>query len=266
MNQYLTFLTDAEEPDTEPPETSTPEDTTPESTMRAWVNTVSGSLNLRKKAKQGADLIRTIPQYAEVAVLDKGSTWCKVTYQGSTGYVMTQFLSFNKVNNEIEEETTPGTAVYAWVDTENGKSLNLRNKPNGDRIGSIPNGERVTVLEKGSTWYKIVYGGQTGYVKKEFLSDQSQAAPDVNPPVEKPDHNPALDSTLEVLETPVPAKITADGGLHLRVECDANAKSLVLMPQGDYVLVLEQGDTWCYVGYEGENGYCMTSYLKMDPA
>ncbi len=62
--------------------------------MTAIAVTPTGALNLRAEAYYGATILTRIPQYATVRVLQKGASWCKVTYGNFTGYVMTQYLKF----------------------------------------------------------------------------------------------------------------------------------------------------------------------------
>ena len=53
-----------------------------------------------------------------------------------------------------------------------GSRLNMRSSPSitSPIIRKIPNGSSVTVLERQGNWYKIVYGGQRGYVAKRYLA------------------------------------------------------------------------------------------------
>lgn len=63
---------------------------------------------------------------------------------------------------------TPGTIVNA------GNGLNVRSGPGSsyDKIASIKNGNKVTILEDtGSGWYKVdIGGGVTGYVSSDYVS------------------------------------------------------------------------------------------------
>ena len=67
--------------------------TTPPYTQKAIVNTVSGGLNMRKSPSSGSRRITVIPQFAEVQVIQTGTKWCYVSYNGRSGYVMTKFLN-----------------------------------------------------------------------------------------------------------------------------------------------------------------------------
>ena len=61
----------------------------------AQVSTAKGGLNLRQAASSRAARILIIPQNATVQVISAGDRWTEVSYNGKTGYVMTQFLKFD---------------------------------------------------------------------------------------------------------------------------------------------------------------------------
>ncbi|MCL1854828.1 MAG: SH3 domain-containing protein, partial [Clostridia bacterium] len=59
----------------------------------AWVNTPSGGLNLRESASDSAAVLAVIPRLAQVEVMQGGTAWSQVRYNGLAGYVMSGFLS-----------------------------------------------------------------------------------------------------------------------------------------------------------------------------
>lgn len=48
--------------------------------------------------------------------------------------------------------------------------MNLRNTPNGKRIGGIYPSQTVTVLGSTSGWYQVDYLGSIGWVSANYLS------------------------------------------------------------------------------------------------
>lgn len=70
----------------------------------------------------------------------------------------------------IIENTVTETFLYkATVNTQGG-SLNFRKSPSGTKIGTIPNGTIIDVLnDDNSNWWKIQYNSKTGYVSTEYL-------------------------------------------------------------------------------------------------
>ena len=128
----------------------------------AWVNTSGGGLNLRETASADARVLLSIPQGEKVELHILGTAWCKVTYNGTTGYVMTKYLDFQE----------PVASGGAWFVLTSGGGLNLRETASADArvLLSIPNGTAVTMLEQGSDWCKIQYNESIGYVMTKYLS------------------------------------------------------------------------------------------------
>ena len=66
---------------------------------------IGGSLNMRKDTDTSSARITVIPSGSTVAVLEKGSVWCKAVYNEFTGYVMTKYLSFENANTQGDKIT-----------------------------------------------------------------------------------------------------------------------------------------------------------------
>jgi len=267
MTKFLTFLS---QPTIAPtlslptlaPTTSATQ--APNEALYARVTTVQGSLNLRATATSQGMILRTIPQYALIPILDKGDTWCKTTYNGYTGFVMTKFLTF--VSQPAQQPTlapTPTPAPqataepalrYAQVTTVQG-SLNLRASAgkNGTVLCTIPQYEIIPIYQAGSVWCQTSYGGFNGYVMTSFLTFASQPAATQQPQATlQPTQAPAASSTAQVT--------TEKGSLNLRL-APGSAKVLRTIPQYAYVTVLQKGSEWCQVHYAGSTGYVMTKFL-----
>lgn len=242
----------------------------PEGGTTAVVTTQSGSLNLRQQARSGSAILTRIPQYATIAVHERGAEWCHVTYNGVTGYVMTVFLTFQDepmpdlpddstgegesggdadANDPNEPIVTPepggDDALYAVVTTVSG-SLNLRRDalPGSAVLTRIPKGTTIRIDEKLSAWSRTTYGGQTGYVMNTYLTFH-QGQPEIS------------GGTTAVVTT-------ASGSLNLRTEPSLSGGVIARIPQYATVNVQQRGDTWCYVVYNDTIGYVMTTYLTFD--
>jgi N-acetylmuramoyl-L-alanine amidase len=71
----------------------------------------------------------------------------------------------------LNAEGELGDGIPAQVVTM-GSRLNMRAAPSivSPIVRKIPNGSTVTVLERNGNWYKVIYGGQQGYVSKRYLA------------------------------------------------------------------------------------------------
>ena len=208
----------------------------------ATVTTSSGSLNLRESASLYSRVIRTIPRGATVDVLSRDTSWSRVRYAGSEGYVLNQYLTF-----QTSPTPTPGTGTsMARVTTASG-SLNLREYASTSArvLVRIPQYAYVTVYSRGTTWCYVSYGGYAGYVMTEFLTFVSDSP------------TPAPTGSTSVAQVSTPS-----GSLNLRAYASTSARVLLQIPEYAFVTVYNRGATWSYVSYNGVSGYVMSVYLS----
>ena len=208
----------------------------------ATVTTSSGSLNLRESASLYSRVIRTIPRGATVDVLSRDTSWSRVRYAGSEGYVLNQYLTF-----QTSPTPTPGTGTsMARVTTSSG-SLNLREYASTSArvLVRIPQYAYVTVYSRGTTWCYVSYGGYAGYVMTEFLTFVSDSP------------TPAPTGSTSVAQVSTPS-----GSLNLRAYASTSARVLLQIPEYAFVTVYNRGATWSYVSYNGVSGYVMSVYLS----
>lgn len=68
------------------------------------------------------------------------------------------------------------TVLYKATVTTQGGSLNFRKTANGTKIGTIPNGTIVDVLnDDNSSWWQVQYNNKVGYVSTEYLKTGSSS-------------------------------------------------------------------------------------------
>ena len=113
----------------------------------AYVNNPRSTqvLNLRESPSQTA---RSIGQYrngTQVKVVSYGSTWCEVYVGTRHGYMMTQYLSFN--GSYLPPTYPTATSI-----------------PSHPVTATYPAGQRMTILQYGSSVCMIMVGTEVGYV------------------------------------------------------------------------------------------------------
>lgn len=222
----------------------------PEQADWAMVATEYGSLNLRIRPGRGEKVLRRIPKGEVIPVLKRGGGWIKTSYNGKIGYVQERFLALSpeltppSVTPKAEEALWRG-----WVVTDTG-SLNLRKKASSSAalVDRIPMGAVVSVLEETGDWCYITYDGKRGYVQTRFLS-------------RTPPTGPVYDETLMPSED-IGATVR-ENEMILRSWCAENAPERARVPGGAWVQVMERGETWCRISYEGWEGYARTDELYL---
>ena len=167
-----------------------PSETVSSGSATATVSTSdgTGSVNLRATASTGAQVLAQIPSGTQVTVSSDDGSWCVVSYQGMTGYVMSAYIFYtgdslqpgsdgtqdgtggtgdeggNQGDGTPEGDTQTPSVRTAIVTTEYG-SLNMRAQASaGSQIlTTIPRGALVEITQEGSVWCGVRYNGISGY-------------------------------------------------------------------------------------------------------
>lgn len=264
MTTYLLF-------DGEDAPTPTPTAPPAENESDAWVNTPSGTLNLREEPSTSAKVLAQIERGAKVTRLSNEGEWSRIRYNHQTGYVQRKYLSDGPVGGSggalAEDETS-----LRYVNTPSG-SLNLRKAPDadGEVLASIPRGENVTLLERGSTWSYVAYGKLQGWVMTQYLSTSApeparndQPAPATPTPKPTQQVSPVYDNTLAEADD-IPAVIAQDvDNAFLHEWCSEDATVVAVLHAEDSVTVTQMGKTWCKVRFNDHEGYVLKEQLRME--
>ena len=128
------------------------------------------AVNLRTGAGTGNAIIATVGKGTALIVeADTGSGWYKVNYDGESGYMSADYLSFSE---------TMDLTAQGWVD---GSGVRMRAAAGTDSeiVRVTTYGESVEILGVDGEWYKVSAGGRTGYIRGDYVSftepDPSQA-------------------------------------------------------------------------------------------
>ncbi len=199
----------------------------------------AGTLNLRADMSTSSAVLGKYGWGTEVTVLGQNGGWAYVEVGGQNGYMA------------IEHLGEPGETSYTRYVNTNTRGLNLRNAPNGDILGSYPRGTKVTVLSTNGNWSHVKVDGQTGYMSSQWLSSKKPGA-----------WNGSSSSTAigtAVVNNPLDTQV-----LFLRSEPSVDSASLGYYRNGKTVKLLKKLDGWYKVSVDGQTGYMMAKYLKVD--
>ena len=251
MTKYLLFPDD-ETPTPTPSESESPTPTptptpTPAPEGTAWVLTTVNYINVRETPSTEGEIITTIPGGDELIVLEKGSTWSYVKHGIATGYVLSSNLTYS--------QPLPSIGIL-YVDTDV-DPLSLREEPNLNATikTRVPRGDAVMLLADQGEWCHVQYGAYVGYCASRYLSRIKPADYEI-------DETPLYDPTLVTVIDWEATVITHDEeALPIFKWCSMQAPELNKVPYGRTVKLLQRGDIWCKITFEGENGYCLTKEL-----
>lgn len=194
-----------EEP-TETPE-ETPEQTTetlPESTETPAATeqlATTDKVNVREAADTSSQRIATLEKGVVVTRTGVEGDWSAITYDGITGYIKNEYLSYDTTapaadeiieggntntadsestdNESVENESTdnsandePVVSIAEGTKVTLKESVNVRSgmSETSDKIGTAYAGETVTVvMSYAEGWTKVTWNSKTGYIKSSLL-------------------------------------------------------------------------------------------------
>lgn len=133
----------------------------------------TGKASLRKKASTSADVLKKCKAGTIVAVLEYGKKFCKINYNGATGYILTSCLQFISPD---EQPTSTGTLTYKGKATGS-TTINVRNDADGDsaKITEWRTGTEVLIFSYEDGWYEIEANGMRGFVMDDFITISESA-------------------------------------------------------------------------------------------
>lgn len=209
---------------------------------------VSGSLNMRSSASYSGRITASYPDGTPCILLSEKGEWYHVSVDGKNGYFHEDYL---------ETKYTAYSPDVCTVVNANGGNVNLRKGPSKSYgiVRSIKNGSYGMILQQGDGWWKISVNGYVGYMDATYLKDGivRKTTTSSSSGSSSSSSNSSASDGYATVNT---------GKLYLRRSASKSSKALGLFPRGTRVTVLEQGNTWCKVKVNGQNGYMMTEYLK----
>ncbi|MCU5513765.1 SH3 domain-containing protein [Bacillus wiedmannii] len=208
------------------------------------------SLRVRSAANTSSSILGNLKNGEKVTVLGKANGWAKISYQGKEGYVSLEFvkLEAGKQEEKPAEDITNGTQE---VGTINATSLRVRSAANTSStiLGTLKNGEKVTVLGKANGWAKINYQGKEGYVSLEFITMGKDSIDPTNPT------NPG-----QVIEERAVVNASL---LNVRKGPSTGAAAVGHLKNGETVTIIGKENGWAKIRFNGGEGYVSLQFLKV---
>ena len=208
------------------------------------------SLRVRSAANTSSSVLGNLKNGEKVTVLGKANGWAKINYQGKEGYVSLEFvkLEAGKQEEKPAENITNGTQE---VGTINATSLRVRSAANTSStiLGTLKNGEKVTVLGKANGWAKINYQGKEGYVSLEFITIGKDSIDPTNPtnPGQVTEERAVVNASL----------------LNVRKGPSTGAAAVGHLKNGETVTIIGKENGWAKIRFNGGEGYVSLQFLKV---
>ncbi|MCL1896230.1 MAG: SH3 domain-containing protein [Clostridiales bacterium] len=210
-----------------------------------YVNTPGMTLNVRSGPGTSYAILGALKHGEKITVTDADASWYKITYSGKAGYVS---KAYTKADDPQSSSGSQGSASSktVYVNTP-GMTLNVRSGPGTSYavLGSLKHGEKITVTEENASWYKLTFGGKTGYVSKSYIS------------------NEAVSSAQPAPATPKAGTVNAPLGLNVRSGPGTSYKTVGSLPNGAKVTIVEQSGSWYKIRFGSSEAWVSSSYVKV---
>ena len=142
---------------------------------KAYAETVTykvtaSKLNVRSGAGTNYGIIGSVVKDQTLSVVSKSGSWYKINYNGRTGYVSSDYVQASGTTTPPAESTTY-TVTASTLNVRSGAGTSYAS------IGSVTKGQKLSVVSKSGSWYKINYNGRTGYVSSDYVQASATTSP-----------------------------------------------------------------------------------------
>ena len=165
--------TPAEEtPAEETPAEETPAEETPAEETTSETVMVTTNVNVRAAADETSEKIGTADGGTTYTRTGTEGDWSIIDYNGTTGYIKSEYLTTDLSTNTTDDSTTTSASVAEGTVITLQSTTNIRSSMSetSDKVGVAFAGERVTVvMSYAEGWTKVTWDGKEGYIKTELL-------------------------------------------------------------------------------------------------
>lgn len=206
-------------------------------------NVVSNvNVNVRSGPGTSYQILTVMNKGTEGTSISSSNGWTKVTVNGVTGYIASQFLSSS--SNNSTANSSPDKIVYITA-----SSLNVRTGAGTSYpvIGSLSKNKSVTVIGTYGNWYKIKYGSSYGYISISYTSSTLPTS-NTSPTVNSTSQNTTKYCTASVL--------------NVRAGSGTRHSIIGSLKKGTATTVVTSSNGWSKIKYRSGYGYVNSSYLS----
>lgn len=196
--------------------------------------------NVRMREGNSTDykIISYLKKGSEVNIITKDKDWYSVEYNTVYGWVSADYIT---VMNDEESNV-----INKIVDVSS--ALNVRSGPETSYsvVGKVYDGDKVVVLEQGSTWDKIQIDEVTGWVKNEYLIM---------------DNATGVYTVIESIEEDVYKLVSVSSKLNVRKGPGTSYSIVGKLDNGAKVKIIDTNNKWEKIQYNDMEGWVLSEYL-----
>lgn len=233
------------------------------------------TLKLRKEASTESTVIALLSVNDKVEIIGEEYGWYKVKTGGYTGYVASQYISVLTNNNT----STNTNSENASKDNENQNTESNTNNENNDVanntqketvkvlatnekiyitpvinslvIDELKEEKQIEIVSEINGWSYIKFGTTTGWVRTDKIQDKEVEKKDTEPE----NNNNSSQKVVYISGTSVNFRKAPNTSAEIIAELTRNAK----------LNVIEKGDGWYEVEYNGQRGFVSATFISETP-
>ncbi len=126
--------------------------------------TATTTVNVRSSDSEEADRLGKVSGGTKVEVLEqKANGWSRIVYEDGEGYIKSEFLNV--------AESAGGVESIGTVTATANVNIRAAASQTAEKLGIAAGGDVLELVAKEGEWYKVIYNGQIGYVKAEYVQE-----------------------------------------------------------------------------------------------
>ena len=192
--------------------------------------TIDGSyVRMRSGASTSSSILGTYNSGTTMTVTGVSGAWYKVSYNGTAGYVHSDYVSLSGV-------TSNGGSTGSSNGSVKGSDVRMRSGPgtNYSILGTYQNGTPLTVTGTENGWSKVTIGGVSGYIRSDYVSGGG------------------ADSKTGYIK---------GTGVRMRSGASTTSSILGVYNTGTEMTITGESGNWYTVSYSGVKGYVNSTYV-----
>lgn len=223
-------------------------------------------LNIRSEATADSRAVTVVSAGETLKYVCEAGDWIMVSIGSKTGYVMKKYVDIDK--NSITEDVAGALNMYSQSVTGTATArINVRELPmsGSSALKVAGSGDTLELLGECGDWYRVSYGGKTGYVTGEYVTKNGDATIGGAPAAPVTTAQPSQPSQgSSSIDYAAPVSGTATTRVNLRAGALSSAKVIKVIGSGDSVSILGEAGSWYKVSWNGKTGYASSQYIKKD--
>ena len=233
----------------------------------AETGVISGDVvNARKGPGTGYERVEMLAAGKQVTILGEENGWYKIQWNDSVGYVLKEYVRTGGGSGSASQ--TPNATVTG------GSTINVRSGPGTgyNRVATVAQNKRVTLLAEEGGWFKVSFDGATGYILGTYLAPDSGALAALTEAeaaeaaqslggAETPTESYAAAEASSVAEGSARGGFITGGTINIRTGPGTGYDRITTLSTGKRVTILGEEDGWFKVSYDSGTGYVLADYI-----